>query len=402
MPALSQRCLPARTAVRILAALVAALATVIAPITPTVAHADSGTSDLYVSISPRDNGGLSFKHIAPMLCENPEHAEPWSDGGVPDGSGVPPCHQNGPNALQLGSAATEQLGSSNTASNQQFTLVPTSDGSFNLKLTDEGTVVCLAEPSNGLFNEQPCPTSGTWTLQPASDGANYFLIRHVGDNMCIAPTGDVSSGTPVGVSTCDGGSTKQQWSITTADGANLPNLTNGAAINLGGNKITVCNWGGYAARATIDYQIKENPADDTVTTGHYAIESFPVHQCRTAPLAAGKIVATVTLRRFTDFNMNAYAFSDGDEGSYANAGNDKITAVYTLGGVHANATYNMYGTSCDSSSGFEQDIDSQVASTNQQGQVGCSDGASYTGTITNAVSTAASQLINLVFSVVFR
>ncbi|WP_435604804.1 hypothetical protein [Streptomyces sp. bgisy130] len=139
-----------------------------------------------------------------------------------------------------------------------------------------------------------------------------------------------------------------------------------------------------------------------MTTGHYAIESFPVHQCKTAPLAAGKIVATVTLRRYTNFNMNAYAFYDGDAGSYANAGNDVITGVYTLGGVHANATYNMYGTSCDSSSGFEQDKDSQVTSTNQQGQVGCDDTTSYTSTIMNAVSNATNLLIKTVFSLTFR
>ncbi|MCZ1011847.1 hypothetical protein [Streptomyces lydicus] len=204
------------------------------------------------------------------------------------------------------------------------------------------------------------------------------------------------------MSTCDASSTKQQWSIATADGAALPNLTNGAAVNLGSNKITVCNWGGYAARATIDYQIKENAADDTVTKGHSAIESFPVQQCRTATLPAGKIVATVTLRRFTGFTEGAYAFADGDAGSWASDKNDKITAIYTLGGVHANATYNMYGTSCNSSSGFEQASDSQVASTNQQGQVGCDDTVDYTSTIMGAVGNAANLLIKLVFSLTFR
>ncbi|MGX1759078.1 RICIN domain-containing protein [Streptomyces lydicus] len=273
------------------------------------------------------------------------------------------------------------------------------DGSFNLRSKFGG---CLAEQSDTRVSlPSTCPTSGTWTLQPANDGSNYFLIRHAGDNKCLTQL-DLKNTGEVELSTCDGGSTKQQWSITTTDGTALPNLTNDAAINLGSNKITVCNWGGYAARATIDYQIKENPADDTVTKGHYPIESFPVQQCRTATLPAGKIVATVTLRRYTGYKLGAYAFADGDQGSWASDANDKITGVYTLGGVHANATYNMYGTSCDSSSGFEQASDSQVASTNQQGQVGCSDGTSYTSTIMNAVSTAASQLINLVFSLTFR
>ncbi len=274
----------------------------------------------------------------------------------------------------------------------------TPDGSFNLR-SDYGG--CLAEQSDTRVSlPSTCPTSGTWTLQPASDGSNHFLIRHVGDNKCLTQL-DLKNTGAVELSACDAGNTAQQWSITSTDGAELPNLTNDAAINLGSNKITVCNWGGYAARATIDYQIKENPADDTVTTGHYPIESFPVQQCRTATLPAGKIVATVTLRRFTNWNSNAYAFYDGDAGSYANDGNDKITAVYTLGGVHANATYHMYGTSCDSSSGFEQASDSQVTSTHQQGQVGCDDTTSYTSTIMSAVSNATNLLIKLVFSLTF-
>ncbi|MFE3886409.1 RICIN domain-containing protein [Streptomyces lydicus] len=385
MPALSQYSLPARTAARILAALVATLA-VIATITPTVAHADSGTSDLNVSLSPRDNSGLSFQHIAPLLCKNPDHAEPWSDGGVPDGNPVPPCHQNGPNSLQLGSGTSDQ----------QFTLSPASDGSFNLKLTDEGATVCLAEPSNGLFNEQTCPTSGTWTLQPASDGANYFLIRHVGDNTCITPAGDLSSGTPMGVSTCDAGNTKQQWSVTTSDGSPPPPPSNGAAINLGENKIEVCNWGGYAARATIDYKVKADASSDTETSGHYAIESFPVDQCRTATLPAGKISATVTLRRLTLYNKADYKFDDSPGSSFAGSGaNDKITAVWILGGPHANATYNMYGTTCDSSSGFEQKSDSQVFSTKQSDQQSCTSdiSASDVGTIVNTAWGTLTKLM---------
>ncbi|WP_432143644.1 RICIN domain-containing protein [Streptomyces sp. bgisy084] len=372
MSALSQHSLPARVATKVLAALIAALGIVIAPLPTAIAHADSGSSDIYVSISPRNDSGLSFKHIPPMVCKDPEHVAPWEDGGIPDGNAFPPCRQVGPNSLQLAPAATEQLGPSNAKSNQQFTIVPASDGWFNLQLTDQGSVVCLAEPSSGLFNEQPCPTSGTWTLQPASDATNYFLIRHVGDNMCIAPSGDVSSGTLVGVSACDGGNTKQQWSITTSDNSTPPAPSNGAAISLGENKIEVCNWGGYAARAVIDYKVKADASSDTETSGHYAIESFPVDQCRTATLPAGKVSATITLRRYTGYKLGDYAFADGAAGSFAGAGeNDKITAVWTLGGPHANATYHMYGATCDSSSGFEQKSDSQVFSKQESGQQGC-------------------------------
>ncbi|MEU9126407.1 RICIN domain-containing protein [Streptomyces sp. NPDC048506] len=359
MPALSQHSLPARAAARMLVALVAALGIIIAPLTATVAHADSGTSKPHVIISSRNNGDLSFDAVP---ADWSVLAPTWMIKDEPD-----------------------------------LTIDSTADGSFNLRSDFGG---CLAEQSDTrVFVPAACPASGTWTLQPASDGSNYFLIRHVGDNKCLTAY-DLSNTAAVELGTCDGGNTMQQWSITTSDGTKLPDLTNGAAINLGSNTITVCNWGGYAARATIDYQIKENPADDTVTTGHYAIESFPVDQCRTATLPAGKIVATVTLRRYTDYYLGAYAFWDGDAGAYANDGNDKITAVYTLGGVHANATYHMYGTTCDSSSGFTQTSDSQMASTNQHGQVGCTDSVDA-GTIANAVSAAGSLLTQFIFSLVF-
>ncbi|MFI1498052.1 hypothetical protein [Streptomyces platensis] len=300
------------------------------------------------------------------------------------------CDQAKPAGLTL-----EAPANLNAAAEGQFTIVPTSDGSFNLQFTDQENAVCLA-PESDRATTAPCPTSGTWTLQPASDGSNYFLIRHVGDNMCITPTGDVTRETAIGVSSCDGGNTKQQWSITTSDGSAPPAPSNGAAINMGENKIEVCNWGGYAARATIDYKIKTDASSDTETSGHQAIESFPVHECRTRTLPAGKISATVTLRRYTDYNLGDYAFADGAAGSFAGAGsNDKITAVWILGGPHANAKYHMYGLSCDSSSGFEQESDSQVFSTQQSGQQGCTSNisASEVGAVINTAWGALTSLM---------
>ncbi|MGW3012743.1 RICIN domain-containing protein [Streptomyces sp. NPDC001219] len=268
----------------------------------------------------------------------------------------------------------------------------TPDGLFNLRSKFGG---CLAEQSDTHVSlPSTCPTSGTWTLQPANDGSNYFLIRHAGDNKCLTQF-DLKNTGAVELSTCDGGNTKQQWSITTSDGSPPPAPSNGAAINLGENKIQVCNWGGYSARATIDYKVKADASSDTETSGHYAIESFPVDQCRTATLPAGKISATVTLRRLTLYNKADYKFDDSLGSSFAGSGdNDKITAVWILGGPHVNAKYHMYGTTCNSSSSFEQESDSQVFSTKQSDQQSCTSNisASDVGTIVSTAWTALTSL----------
>lgn len=365
MPALrlSQRCLLVHAATRILAALVLALGIVVVPLTATAAHADDGTSNISASINPRNNSGLDLSHYVQYSCE----------------MATDPVSGEYMNCQQIASARIIIMDPSgfDDASEGKFTIAATSDGSFNLQFTDEGNSVCLAESSDGYITTTTCPTTGTWTLQPASDGSNYFLIRHVGDNKCLTPTPDVYDQAGTGFSTCDGGNTTQQWSITTSDGTPPPASSNAAAISLGQNAITVCNWAGYNARADIDYNIKEDASSDTETSGHYAIESFPAQQCQTATLPAGKISATVTLRRYTNFYMGDYAFSDSADGSFAGAGNnDKITAIWIIGGPHANATYHMYGTTCDSSSGFTQTSDSQAFSTQQKGQQGCEDGFS--------------------------
>ncbi|MFF4580175.1 hypothetical protein ACFY15_17560 [Streptomyces sp. NPDC001373] len=119
------------------------------------------------------------------------------------------------------------------------------------------------------------------------------------------------------------------------------------AINLGPNKIKVCNQGAYAARAVISYHVQSNPDSFDMATGTSVIGSFPIGQCRTATLPAGKIAAQVTLRRFTNYYLANYAFWEGDEGAYAGDKNDRVVATWLFAGTHANITLDMKGTTCD-------------------------------------------------------
>ncbi|MBL1102533.1 hypothetical protein [Streptomyces coffeae] len=284
---------------------------------------------------------------------------------------------------------------------QQFRLVQsvdgdgTSDGTF--KLENGTSKNCLTlDPGTSRLAESTCGTdSPTWNFQPTSTDSADYLIRQVGTNKCITR---LDGG--IGVSDCSTDQDKnERWSIS-ANGAPLPALSNRAAVALGSNKITVCNWGGYAARATIDYKVKADPDSDTETSGRSVIGSFPVRQCREVTLPAGKITATVVLRRFTNYYMGNYGFQDGGSG-FAGDANDKITAVYTVGGAHVDGSFHMYGTSCDSSSKFEQASASQAVASQQQGQVGCTSDVNVT-TVAGVAATAFEVARNFIFSSIFK
>ncbi|WP_431999721.1 hypothetical protein [Streptomyces sioyaensis] len=358
----------------VLMVLVAALALAASHVATGTAQADETPREIPVLIQAKNegNGQLAFSRYVPDQCAVwPSYCNTVFTYNALDG--------HSPTGDPASWGETKDVG---------FTMLVNADGSFRLKHDSSG--ICINEDSStgGISDAADCSSATNYTLQPTSDGSGPFLIRGPG-NKCLAPTDGVKLGKAVSFSDCGGGDDDtKQWILHTANDAAPPVPSNASAIALGENKITVCNWGGYAARATIDYNIKTDPNSDAVTSAHRAISSFPVKQCRTETLPAGKITATVTLRRYTYFkNMSDYKFDDRSGSSFAGAGeNDKVTSIWVVGGVHANASFHMQGSTCDSYSQFKQDSDSQLFVKESSGQEGCSiDG---TGLFASGVSTA--------------
>ncbi|MEW9517403.1 RICIN domain-containing protein [Streptomyces tubercidicus] len=381
-----------------LATTLAGLGIVMFPLTETAAHADTGSSgDISAVITARDqnNGSLNLARNVPQQCNTLNIAtDPYDPVGTP--AGPQTCTPGSPeyDFTNITDSSPKPVGS--WSWNQQFKILPNADGTFRLKSND-GPCINADASGNLTDSSSDCSNADKWNLQPPSDATSgYSLIRHVGDNKCLAPKeGAVSQNSNPGVVDCDGTKTAQQWSIATPNNETLPTLSNGAAIDLGASTINVCNKGGYAARAEINYKVRQDPASDTDTAGNQYIESFPAGQCRSVTLPAGKVSATVELRRYTGWYMGDYAFAHGAAGQFVGAGkNDVITGVWTLAGVHANATYTMHGASCDSSSSFDQTSDSQAASTKAKDQDGCT-GPSTADAVKTAVETGFGILMQI-------
>lgn len=368
----------------VLAVLVAALGLVVSPVATGAAQADETPREIPVLMQAADqgNGQLAFARYVDDYCVvsasycNPVFAYNNLDGRTPTGN----------------------MDTWGDKTDVGFSMLVNTDGSFRLRHDSSG--MCINEDSStgGISDAGDCSSSTNYTLQPARDGGGTFLVRGPG-NKCLSPTNDVKWGNAVSFSECAGDDVTKQWKVQTAGDAAPPVPSNASAIALGENKITVCNWGGYAARATIDYEIKTDPQSDAVTSGHRAISSFPVKQCRTETLPAGKIAATVTLRRYTyDQVWNDYKFDDSSGNSFAGSGaNDKVTSVWVVGGVHANASFHMQGTTCDSYSQFKQDSDSQLFIKESSGQESCKQ-ASEAGGFAAGVKGAWSLFTKIITS----
>ncbi|GAB2711291.1 hypothetical protein [Kitasatospora kifunensis] len=165
-----------------------------------------------------------------------------------------------------------------------------------------------------------------------------------------------------------------------------------AAIAAGPNKVQVCNDGGFAARAVVDYSVQTDPFSTNLTTGHIALSSFPLGQCRTATLPAGKVAATADVYRYTGWYKGNYAFWDGDLSdngqcdTFAGCDNDRLIDQWSVAGSHADVTLTANGTTCEpglsiSKAGDNTAVDAQVGSTDQ----GCS-GKGALGDLSSAFS----------------
>ncbi|MFE6741453.1 RICIN domain-containing protein [Streptomyces tubercidicus] len=338
----------------ILAVPLAAASLALAPFNTTPAQADT-TSNVTATFASRDTSNGTFYLQRVDAAGN--------SGLYNAGNPAPPGLGGGPTSLE------------------KFTLIPNSDGTFHLQSTvlradngyKEAAGPCVSASSGSLTDTLDCSTADNWNLQPASDGGNYYVLRHVGDNQCITMSNaSFDTGGTVSLADCNAANTQQDWSVgITSGNTSLPSLSDSAAVDLGANVIQVCNTGGYNARADIDYTVLD--ASGTSQSGHSDLSSFPSSECRTATLPAGQIKATVTLHRYTGYYSGDYAFGDGQNGSFAGAGaNDKITGVWVTGGAHANVTFEMQGTTCDSTSSTYQAKDSQVATSKSSDQQGCS------------------------------
>ncbi|MEU8781709.1 hypothetical protein [Streptomyces sp. NPDC048637] len=369
---LRRRCTARLNAV--LAVLVAALGLVVSPLATGAAQADEKPREITVLMQAADqgNGQLAFARYVPERCVvtaslcNPVFAYNNLDGRTPTGN----------------------TGTWGDTTDVGFSMLVNADGSFHLRHDSSGICVNADSSTGGISDAGDCSSATNYTLQPASDGGGAYLIRGPG-NKCLAPTNAVKWGEDVSFSECVGDDVTKQWKLHTADDAAPPIPSNASAIALGENKITVCNWGGYSARATIDYEIMTDPNSDTPKKEHRAISSFPVTQCRTEMLPAGKISATVTLRRFTWEKANDYKFDDVAGNTFAGSGaNDRVTSVWVIGGTHANASFHMQGAACDSYSQFKQDPDSQLFIKESSGQEKCRTDATAGHWFAEGVKTA--------------
>ncbi|WP_432012835.1 RICIN domain-containing protein [Streptomyces cucumeris] len=352
MPAMSRRSRSLSASIKKAATLVAGLAIAAAPLAATPAQADSGTGDFQVTVSARNDSNLSFQPAPPH----------W---------------------FKIFETEFDEEG---------LTIAPAADGTFNLTNSSG----CVEEQSGSqLHMPSSCPTSGAWALQRANDGSDYFLIRHVIDDKCLTPA-EVSRAGNVVLDSCDSGDTEQHWSLTprgdTSETAvdDLVTQYESGTIGSEPNKVQVCNNGGYAARATVDYTVQE-PSSTDVKTGHIALPSFPVGQCQTATLPAGKVAAVVQVYRFTNWYAGRYAFWDGDRDSngncvaFAGCDNDRPIAKWSVAGTHADVTFSATGTTCYpglsiSKSDKNTALDGQIGDTDR----GCT--GSTLGDITSAFS----------------
>ncbi|MEU8787327.1 hypothetical protein [Streptomyces sp. NPDC048637] len=228
-----------------------------------------------------------------------------------------------------------------------YQTIGVNNGTYTI-LTDEGEAnsgvvrllnnnavgMCLEVGPDGALTDAPCDHVSRWNLQPNRDGGGY-LLRHIGDNKCVD-----------GTTLADCGSDAADNYLT--DSPMRPNLvlTRAAAINLGKNSITICNWGGYLGRAVIDYKVQEDPNSTAETSDRKATDWIPVRQCRTETLPAGKIAGQV------EFRVN--------QGSFGNT--DVSVHIWKFGGAHIDATYNTYGGYCDSWLAFEPHSANQASS----------------------------------------
>ncbi|WP_432144742.1 hypothetical protein [Streptomyces sp. bgisy084] len=218
-------------------------------------------------------------------------------------------------------------------------------------LNNDAVGQCLDVGSDGNLTDAPCDNVTRWNLQPNRDGSGY-LLRHFGEDKCVDGTtlADCASGAA------------DNYESDSAMPANLV-LNRAAAISLGDNSITVCNWGGYVARAVITYSVQQDPNSTTETSGQRETDTFPVRQCRTETLPAGKIVGKVELR----LNRGSAEASDD------------VMADWVFGGSHIDASYHMYGTECDAWSSFEPHSANQASSKEEWSRKGCSAGSGYGG-----------------------
>ncbi|MBL1102083.1 RICIN domain-containing protein [Streptomyces coffeae] len=174
-----------RRTAAMLAVLLAALGVMLSPPNAPRAHADTGSFDpeMSVRIDTLQADGKLF-----TLFRDYEYAD--------------------------GTAYT--IGNPNVSgTDDDFTIRPNDDGTFRLV---NGTSSKCVDVSTGTYagniSESDCGDTDAqkWYLQPESDTAPYnYLIRHVGDNKCMAPTTDVSELATVGVRDCIGGNRAQVW-----------------------------------------------------------------------------------------------------------------------------------------------------------------------------------------------
>ncbi|MFE1176582.1 hypothetical protein [Streptomyces sp. NPDC058773] len=271
--------------------------------------------------------------------------------------------------------------------NSSYSTMLNDDGTFRLS-NDASPDQCLDVDSGGNLTDSPCDTVGsTWNWQLMSDGSQDDLLRKVGTDTCVNGTSLID---------CD--SSEADFWKDLGDG--LTRLSRQAAINLGSNRISICNQGGYVARAVIDYQVRSDPDSDNWTSDRRVIESFPAGQCRTETLPAGKVYGTVELRRYTGWYMGNYAFWDGDTGAYAGSSNDQLTANWAFAGDHIDASYNMNGTTCFSDSGFDPSPANQAVSTKKDGQTGCN-GVNPNALTASIVGSLLGEVLPSVIPLVF-
>ncbi|MER5972280.1 hypothetical protein ABT112_21490 [Streptomyces sp. NPDC002055] len=268
-----------------------------------------------------------------------------------------------------------------------YTAVPDSD-SGTFRLEREGQ--CLDVDSSGNTTDSSCDSGTRWNMQPNKDGDGRYL-RHVGDNKCMSKLS-------LAVTDCDSDSVDNFRGV-----SDIPvdlKLSRQAAISLGENKISICNQGGFAARAVIEYRVQSDPNSANETSDRRVIGSFPAGQCRTETLPAGKIYGNVELRRYTGWYLGNYAFWDGDSGAYAGSANDQLTANWTFGGDHIDGSYNLTGSTCHSGSNFDPNSSNQASSKMKDGQTGCT-GVNPERITTDSVGAIVGQVIPMVLRMVF-
>ncbi|WP_329171836.1 hypothetical protein OG754_08620 [Streptomyces decoyicus] len=272
-----------------------------------------------------------------------------------------------------------------------YSLVPDADGGTFRLMSKSKTNQCLTADDGDFLADTPCDSTSHWNLQPNAAG-DKWLVRHTGDNKCMIGSG-------FALTDCNN-SEVDAFDFTSSTLPKQLMLSRKAAIGLGENHVTICNHGGYVARAVIDYKVQTDPDSDSGTSGRRVIPSFPAGQCRTETLPAGRVFGNVELRRFTFWYTGNYAFYDGDAGSYGGSSNDQLTANWAFTGDHIDGTYNTTGTTCTSDSDFAPTSSNQAATQKKDGATACTgvNPAKFTSDILAQVfSKVFPMLLNLVF-----